>query len=463
MFSRFQRFYTSIKVAIDVLMLALAFAAAFGLRFFVLGSEALPPWEDTLGSLALALVIFPVVFHQSRLYATNRARSHGRELFEVFKGVVLGTLVLVAITYFARDRYSRLTVALFAGTSFTLVAGMRLLMRSLLNQARRRGYNLKSILVIGAGELAERVVRTVDNHLRARLPGGGAARAQPDQGGHRDRRRAGGGAHRGGGSLPRSQPRGPGGDRAPGRRSPAGESPHGAAGAAHRGREGGPRLHASGSRSTAGWRSSGDFPWSACRVARSTGWNLVFKRVFDVLFALLALAVASPVMLLTAVLVKLTSRGPVFYAQERMGMDGRTFRILKFRTMRTDAEQAGAQMASKHDDRRTPIGTFLRKSSIDELPQIFNVLTGDMSLVGPRPERPVFIEEFKKQIPRYHLRHKVKAGITGWAQINGLRGQTSIEKRIEYDLYYIENWSLSLDLKILVKTALGGFLSKNAY
>ena len=165
MFSRFQRFYTSIKVAIDVVMLALAFAAAFGVRFFVLGSEALPPWEDTLGSLALALVIFPVVFHQSRLYATNRARSHGRELFEVFKGVVLGTLVLVAITYFARDRYSRLTVALFAGTSFTLVAGMRLLMRSLLNHARRRGYNLKSILVIGAGDLAERVVRTVDNHL----------------------------------------------------------------------------------------------------------------------------------------------------------------------------------------------------------------------------------------------------------------------------------------------------------
>jgi lipopolysaccharide/colanic/teichoic acid biosynthesis glycosyltransferase len=131
--------------------------------------------------------------------------------------------------------------------------------------------------------------------------------------------------------------------------------------------------------------------------------------------------------------------------------------------MRTDAEVAGAKMASKDDPRRTPIGTFLRKYSIDELPQFFNVLRGDMSLVGPRPERPVFIEDFKKQIPRYHLRHKVKAGITGWAQVNGLRGQTSIEKRIEYDLYYIENWSLLLDLKILVRTALGGFLSRNAY
>ena len=144
-------------------------------------------------------------------------------------------------------------------------------------------------------------------------------------------------------------------------------------------------------------------------------------------------------------------------------MDGRTFEILKFRTMRADAELEGAVMASRGDPRRTRLGGFLRSVSIDELPQLFNVLRGDMSLVGPRPERPVFIEEFRRQIPRYHLRHKVKAGITGWAQVNGLRGQTSIQKRIEYDLYYIEHWSLLLDLKILVRTALGGFLSRNAY
>jgi lipopolysaccharide/colanic/teichoic acid biosynthesis glycosyltransferase len=153
----------------------------------------------------------------------------------------------------------------------------------------------------------------------------------------------------------------------------------------------------------------------------------------------------------------------VLFRQERMGMDGRTFPILKFRTMRTDAEASGAVMARAGDVRRTPLGAFLRASSLDELPQLFNVLRGDMSLVGPRPERPVFIEEFKRRIPKYHLRHKVKAGITGWAQIHGLRGQTSIEKRIEYDLYYIENWSLGLDVKILLRTALGGFLSRHAY
>ena len=189
----------------------------------------------------------------------------------------------------------------------------------------------------------------------------------------------------------------------------------------------------------------------------------IAERVFDILFSAMALLLASPILLGVAVAVKLTSRGPILYRQERMGMDGAVFPILKFRTMRVDSERSGPRMATAADDRRTALGAFLRRSSLDELPQLFNVLRGDMSLVGPRPERPVFIEEFKRQIPKYHLRHKVKAGITGWAQINGLRGQTSMQKRIEYDLYYIENWSLLLDVKILVRTAFGGFLSKNAY
>jgi len=212
-----------------------------------------------------------------------------------------------------------------------------------------------------------------------------------------------------------------------------------------------------------GLEEFGGLPIVSLQGGPLEGWNLVAKRVFDILFSAAALILVSPILLVVALLVKLTSKGPVLYKQERMGMDGAVFPILKFRTMRTDAESSGARMATAGDDRRTPVGAFLRRTSLDELPQLFNVLRGDMSLVGPRPERPVFIEEFKRQIPKYHLRHKVKAGITGWAQINGLRGQTSIAKRIEYDLYYIENWSLLLDLKILVRTALGGFLSRNAY
>jgi Undecaprenyl-phosphate glucose phosphotransferase len=212
-----------------------------------------------------------------------------------------------------------------------------------------------------------------------------------------------------------------------------------------------------------GLEEFGGLPIISLQGGPLEGWNLVAKRAFDVLFSSLALLVLSPLMLIVALAVKLTSRGPVLYRQERMGMDGAVFPILKFRTMQVGSEEAGPRMATAGDGRRTAVGGLLRRTSLDELPQLFNVLRGDMSLVGPRPERPVFIEEFKRQIPKYHLRHKVKSGITGWAQINGLRGQTSIQKRIEYDLYYIENWSLLLDLKILLRTALGGFLSRNAY
>ena len=193
------------------------------------------------------------------------------------------------------------------------------------------------------------------------------------------------------------------------------------------------------------------------------GWNLVIKRLFDMSMAILGLLVGAPLLAIIALVVRFSGRGPVFYAQERVGMDGRTFTMYKFRTMRADAEVDGARMTAPGDPRRTAIGAFLRTLSLDELPQLWNVLRGDMSLVGPRPERPCFIEDFKREIPRYALRHKIKAGMTGWAQVNGMRGNTSIEKRIELDLYYIENWSILLDLKILLRTVCGGFLSRNAY
>ena len=169
-------------------------------------------------------------------------------------------------------------------------------------------------------------------------------------------------------------------------------------------------------------------------------------------------------MLLIAFLVKITSPGPILYRQQRMGLDGKTFFTLKFRSMRQDAEkQTGAVWATENDNRRTTLGVYLRRFNLDELHQLFNVLNGEMSLVGPRPERPVLIEEFKSKIPNYMLRHKVKAGITGWAQINGWRGNTSLEKRIEHDLYYIERWSVWLDLKILLLTVFKGFVDPNAY
>ncbi|MEN9809072.1 MAG: hypothetical protein RLZZ488_639 [Pseudomonadota bacterium] len=193
-------------------------------------------------------------------------------------------------------------------------------------------------------------------------------------------------------------------------------------------------------------------------------YGRLLKRGFDIAFSLAVLVLLCPVYLLCAIAVRLSSPGPVFYKQERMGLDGKTFYCLKFRGMRVDAEhQSGPVWASKNDDRVTKVGAFLRKSSLDEIPQFWNVLRGEMSVVGPRPERPYFVDQFRHNLPGYMLRHKVKAGITGWAQINGWRGNTSLEKRIECDLWYIQNWSLWLDLKICALTPLKGLIHPNAY
>jgi Undecaprenyl-phosphate glucose phosphotransferase len=194
------------------------------------------------------------------------------------------------------------------------------------------------------------------------------------------------------------------------------------------------------------------------------GFGPYFKRAFDIAFSLSFLIVFSPVFLLCALAVRLSSSGPIFYKQERMGLDGKTFQCLKFRGMRQDAEkETGPVWAKKDDDRTTPVGRLLRRSSLDEIPQFINVLRGEMSVVGPRPERPVFVQEFRSKIPGYMLRHSTKAGITGWAQINGWRGDTSLERRIECDLWYLQNWSLLLDLKICLLTPFKGFIHPNAY
>ena len=461
MFNRLQRFWTSIKVGIDVAMLTVAFALAYLTRFDAFHAPR-PPLRETLVTLALVLVLFPVAYRQSRLYATNRVRTHLEEVFELFKATITGSLVLVALTYFGRERYSRLTLLFFAGYSFVLVATTRVAFRLWLESLRRKGLNLKSILLVGAGELGERVVETIEHHreLGFRVTGvlsrdlllpGTTVRGAPVIGTADELER-----------VLREQTVDQVILALPSEDMPLMKSlmerlalytvdvkivPD-------------PFQYVT---LYGGLEEFGGLPIVSLQGGPLEGWNLVAKRVFDILFSAAALLLVSPVMLLVAVAVKLTSHGPVLYRQERMGMDGAVFPILKFRTMRVDSERAGPRMATAGDDRRTPVGAFLRQTSLDELPQLFNVLRGDMSLVGPRPERPVFIEEFKRQIPKYHLRHKVKSGITGWAQINGLRGQTSIQKRIEYDLYYIENWSLLLDLKILLRTALGGFLSRNAY
>ncbi|MFX0202022.1 MAG: exopolysaccharide biosynthesis polyprenyl glycosylphosphotransferase, partial [Candidatus Hodarchaeota archaeon] len=205
-----------------------------------------------------------------------------------------------------------------------------------------------------------------------------------------------------------------------------------------------------------------DIPLVGLQTSPLFGWNWVIKRSFDLVIGTLSLVALCPFFAVIAILIKVTSRGPILYQQERVGMDGSVFRMYKFRSMEVKAEEeTGPVWASERDPRRTKVGAFLRKLNLDELPQLINVLKGEMSLVGPRPERPVFVGKFRNQVTHYMLRHRIKAGMTGWAQVNGLRGNSSLERRIEHDLFYIKHWSLWLDLKILLMTFWRGF--KNAY
>ena len=200
------------------------------------------------------------------------------------------------------------------------------------------------------------------------------------------------------------------------------------------------------------------------RVPLTNTANMLIKRLVDIVGAIVAIVLSSPLMLAAVIGIKTTSRGPLIFKQERVGLHNKPFQMYKFRSMevQNDADEKKG-WTTKNDPRVTKVGRLLRSTSIDELPQFFNVLKGDMSLIGPRPERPLFVEKFKEEIPRYMIKHQVRPGITGWAQVNGYRGDTSIKKRIEYDLYYIENWSMAFDFKILFLTFFKGFINKNAY
>ena len=199
-------------------------------------------------------------------------------------------------------------------------------------------------------------------------------------------------------------------------------------------------------------------------VPLTNPFNAFVKRIMDIVGSLIGIIITSPLLIIVAILVKCTSRGPIIFKQERVGLHNRNFNMYKFRTMKLQAaSEEEKAWTIKDDPRVTKVGRFLRRTSIDELPQLFNILVGRMSLVGPRPERPLFVEKFKEEIPRYMVKHQVRPGLTGWAQINGYRGDTSIRKRIEYDIYYIENWTLGFDIKICFLTIFKGFINKNAY
>jgi Undecaprenyl-phosphate glucose phosphotransferase len=466
MLRRHHRFFQSMQVLRDVAGVAAAFVLAFWVRFSfpaVLPFGAPSEPRETLIIAAILLGIWPALGWVSGLYTSRRSRSISAELFDVVRVTIGAFFVVVTVTYFVRDvRYSRGTFILWALFTVVLVSAARLTSRLVLRGFRARGYNLRHVLVVGTGELAARVIDTIREQagLGLRLSGVISEDAVPLVTTVRDAPVVGS-VH----DLQTALVRHPVDqvlvalpiDRLGALRDIMGIL----------------------SQETVDVRLVPDFyqfitlcgsieefaglPIINLQATPLVGWNLVQKRAFDIAVAALGLVVLAPALTLVAAVVRLSGPGPVLFRQERIGMDGRRFTMLKFRTMQSGAEGEGARMTARNDPRRTGIGGILRRVSLDELPQLWNVLRGDMSLVGPRPEQPQFIDEFKREIPRYALRHKIKAGMTGWAQVHGLRGDSSMRKRIELDLYYIENWSILLDLKILVRTVLGGFLSPNAF
>ena len=458
------RLFEQLMLAADLAVVAASWLAAYALRFYVVGPPLVTPEVPPLGGYLLQvvpiLIVWSFAFHWFDLYRPRRIGSHAAEWADTAKASTLGVLVLVAVMQFAfHDRdYSRVVILYFWVLSILGASLVRGAFREALRVARRRGYNVRRAIVVGGGRPAADVVamfaRRVDIGIQVIGVLGDKAESEgtrgPWLGGFEDVRAI----------LDRhpvdavfvALPYAEHG-RLPSILADIGDDPV--------------SIHlvpdVYGLASLRGGIEEFEaIPFIHLRESPFSGWNSLLKRAFDALVGGVCLLAAAIPMLAIAGAIRLTSSGPVLLRQERMGLDGRRFQLLKFRTMRVDAEAVtGPVWARADDDRRTSVGAWLRRFNLDELPQLFNVLRGEMSLVGPRPERPVFVEDFRRRIPGYMLRHKVKAGMTGWAQVNGWRGDTSLEKRIEYDLYYIERWSLFFDVKILVRTLYRGFT--NAY
>lgn len=440
----------------DILATGLAVPIAYWLRFVVEiqpVTRGLPPANMYLSLIPVVVVLYPVVFYFQGLYHRRRMRSRFEEGLRVVAAVMLATVILTAGLTFYRPpdfTYSRLFLVIFAAVDVALVGFSRWAISAGLARIRRSGKNLQRVLVIGAGDLGRMVVERLNEHEEYGFSVVGFL------------------------------------DDDPGRQQ---RDIHGA-----------PVLGTTGDlkkvvaelsvdqvlialplashyRTVQLVRQAGELlvdikvvpdvlqyyvmragvedldglPLINLTQIPLQGFNQIIKRAFDIAGSSLLLLLTSWLFPIVAWLIKREDRGPVFFSQVRTGMDGRSFRLFKFRSMRADAETETTWTRNR-DSRVTPIGEFLRRTDLDELPQLYNVFRGDMSLVGPRPEQPKFVERFRSRYPAYNVRHRVRAGLTGWAQVNGLRGDTSIRQRVVHDLYYIENWSLGLDLRILWRT-----------
>ncbi len=477
MVRRYNRLLVAFYVISDALLAGWAFILAYAIRFesgLIPVSKGYPPIDQYVGVLPFVVVLTPLAFHLQGTYRLRRGRSRVDDFFGVLVGSIIAVVLGVVSTLYVQAYYvsdaakaqgayevSQMVWGLFLVINVVFTSASREAVRELLERRWRAGIGLKRILIAGAGDLGRLVA---DRMLQHRELGYQVVGFIDDRAG---------GDHIGYRGLPLLGTLTEVADVAQ--------------------REKVDQLYVAlpldehaklldlfnaTSREVIDVKVVPDFLQFIALRARLEdldglpiinvndvplqGFNAWVKRALDAVLSAAALLVLGIPMAILALIVKRTSPGPVFYHQERMGLDGRQFHVYKFRSMYQDAEDDSGPVWARDDDPRcTPVGRFLRRFDLDELPQFWNVLKGEMSIVGPRPERPYFVSQFKQRIPQYMLRHKVKAGITGWAQVNGWRGNTSLEKRIEYDLYYIENWSVSLDLKIMWLTLVRGLFSRS--
>lgn len=436
----------------DLSVILISWILAYYLRFYldiIPATKGIYHFSYHLSLSIVVLTIWGIAFQFSGLYKFKRLTSRAQAFQKIFNAGAVATLAFIAITYlFQEYRFSRGVVGYFFITSLFFLFSFRIIFRDIVFYLRKKGFNLRYVLIVGDGDLAKKIANKIIRHSETGVKILGNVPLESIE------------------TLPKLI------EDLRVDQLIIGLEAKDYPSLSH--------ILSLLRHETIDVKIVPEFyrfaslrydieeldglPFITLNDTPLDDWNIFLKRLLDIALGSVFLILSSPLIIVISLLIKIFSPGPIFYSQERVGLDRKKFKIYKFRTMTVNAEQiTGAVWATPDDARRTRLGAFLRKTSLDEIPQLINIIRGDMSLVGPRPERPVFVDKFKDNYPNYMLRHKVKAGLTGWAQINGWRGNTDLEKRIEHDLYYIKNWSAFFDLKIIWLTLWRGVFHKNAY